>query len=96
MFGRVIWDKLPECICTNFKIFKNHEGDLSEKCPESNMWLLVNHIKPTNTFIETNVFTAGNCKSASGKLQNSGQLQSNSVNGAMLIIINRVIKHCKT
>ena len=26
MFGRAIWKKLPEC---NFKIFKNHKGDLS-------------------------------------------------------------------
>ena len=40
MFGRVIWDKLPEC---NFKIFKYHNVDLSQKSPEPNMWLLVNH-----------------------------------------------------
>ena len=33
----------------------------------------------------------GNCKSASGQLLNSGQLLSNSVNGIMLITINRVI-----
>ena len=44
MFGRAIWDKLPECIfafssfySANFKIFKNHEGDLLQKFPESNM-----------------------------------------------------------
>ena len=60
MFGRAIWDKLPEYIfafssfySTNFKIFKNHEGDLSSTVkdlfPEPNMWLLVNHTKPTNT-----------------------------------------------
>ena len=59
MFGRAIWDKLPECIFEkfilprqnegNFKIFKNHEGYLSPKSPEPNMWLLVNHIEPTNT-----------------------------------------------
>ena len=34
----------------------------------------------------------GNYKSASGQLQNSGQFQNNSVNGAMLITINCVIK----
>ena len=34
MFGRVIWDKLPE---GNFEVFKNHEGDLSQKSPEPNM-----------------------------------------------------------
>ena len=33
---------------------------------------------------------AGNYKSASLQLQNSGQLQNNSVNSAMLITINRV------
>ena len=53
MFGRVVWDKLPDCI---FKILKNHEGDLSQKSPKPNMWLLVNHMKPTNTCIETNIF----------------------------------------
>ena len=30
----------------NLKISKNHEGDLSAKLPEPNMWLLVNHTKP--------------------------------------------------
>ena len=54
MFGRAIWDKLPECIFENagvkrnFKIFKNLEGNLSQKSPEPNMWLLVNHTTPTN------------------------------------------------
>ena len=46
MFVRAIWDKLPECIFKiyliqihegNFEVFKNHEGDLSQKSPESNM-----------------------------------------------------------
>ena len=41
MFGRSIWDKLPDCIFGNFETalvkreqfetFKNHEGDLSPK-----------------------------------------------------------------
>ena len=44
MFGRAILHKLPECIFENFeivrenegnfKIFKNHEGDLFQKLPE--------------------------------------------------------------
>ena len=33
----------------------------------------------------------GNYKSATGELQNSGQLQNNTVNGAMSIAIDRVI-----
>ena len=60
MLGGAIWDKLSECIFEkfeiarvknegNFKIFKNHVRDLSQKLPEQNMWLLVNHTKPTNT-----------------------------------------------
>ena len=59
MFARAIWDKLPESIFENFEIaqvewgqfqiFKNHEGDLSHKFLEPNMWLLINHTKPTNT-----------------------------------------------
>ena len=66
MFGRVNWDKLPECIFENFQIpranegnfiiFKNLEGDLSQKLPEPNMWLLVNHTKPTTLYIETKIF----------------------------------------
>ena len=35
---------------SNFKISKNHKGNLSKKLHEPNMWLLVNHTKPTNTF----------------------------------------------
>ena len=42
--------KLSEKSKSNFKIFKNHEGDLSQKLRKPNMWLLVNHTKPTNTF----------------------------------------------
>ena len=53
MFGRAIRDKLPECVSENFEnfvhFFKNHEGDLSQKSPQPNMWLLINHTKPTKT-----------------------------------------------
>ena len=42
MLGRAVWDKLPEFIFENFEIarvkfFKNHEGDLSQKSPETTM-----------------------------------------------------------
>ena len=37
------------CRSASLKIFKNHERDLSQKSPEPNMLLLVNHTKPTNT-----------------------------------------------
>ena len=53
--------------------------------PEPNTWLLVKHNKPT-LCIESNVLTAGNYKLA------RGQLQNNTVNGAMPITINRVIR----
>ena len=47
IFARAIWDKLPEYIFVNFEItlvkrgqfqiFKNDEGDLCPKLPETNM-----------------------------------------------------------
>ena len=47
MFGRAIWNELPECIFEilklpaynegNLKIFKNQEDGLSPKSPEPNM-----------------------------------------------------------
>ena len=60
MFRRAIWDKLPELKKIkilkfpeqnkgNFKILKNHEGNLSQKSPEPIMRLLVSHTKTTNT-----------------------------------------------
>ena len=69
VFRRAIWDKLPESILKilklpqknegNFKIFKNHEGDLSEKSPEPNMRQLVNHTKSTNTVLKLVSFNNG-------------------------------------
>ena len=49
--------KLPKYVSENFKIarkndfkiFKNLKSGLSEKLLELNMWLVVNHTKPTNT-----------------------------------------------
>ena len=45
MLGRAIWAKLPECIFENFeyfKIFKTHEADLSQNCPNQTCgyWLI--------------------------------------------------------
>ena len=69
----------------NLKIFKNHEGNLSQKLSEPNMWLLVNHTKLTSTLLKLISFN-------SGQLQNRGELQNDTINGATLIAINRVIK----
>ena len=56
------------------------------------MWLLVNHTKPTNTLYWNQYFLAASIyKSASEKLQNSEQLQNNTLNGAKSITINRAI-----
>ena len=82
---KTIWDKLPEYIFQNFKIpqvkrglLLNKKGDLSQKLPEPNLWLLVNHAQPTN--IETKILLKpGNCSSM------SGQLWNNSVSHAILI-----------
>ena len=77
---------------SNFKFFINHEGDLSQKSSKTNMWLLVNHMKPTNSlywnwyFLRTSNYT-----SANRQLQKSWQLQNNAINGAMSISIDREI-----
>ena len=79
--NHVLWRQFGiDCSTAFLKILKS---------PEPNMWLLVNHTKPTNTlYWNWHLLTAGNYKSASGHLLNSGQLQNNSV---MLIKRNRVI-----
>ena len=56
------------------------------------MWLLVNYTKPTNTlYWNWYLLRAGNYKWASGLLENSWQLQNNTVNGTMSKTPNRVI-----
>ena len=113
MFARAIWDKLHEC---NFKIFKNHEGDLSTKLPKSNIWLLINHTKPATPCIERCNFSYNQLsdylknrpnqkcgywliipnhqtlwiETKSDNYKNSGQLQSNSMNGEIWITMNRI------
>ena len=51
--------KLPEWNKGNFKIFRNHKGDLSPKSPEPSMWLLVNQSKPTKTVLKLISFNSG-------------------------------------
>ena len=66
MFGRAIWDKLPERIFENLEIvrvrrgqfqnFQNREGCLSQNYPEPNIWLLVNHTKNQLTLCIETIF----------------------------------------
>ena len=53
---------------------------------------MANDNKPTNTFV-SQILTVGSLKSAIEQLQNSGILKDISVNGAMLITMNRMITH---
>ena len=46
MFGRAIWDKLPEFVFENFQ--KSRGWSISQ-IVERNIWLLVNHTNLTNT-----------------------------------------------
>ena len=70
----------------NFKILRDRKGELSQKWPEPNMWLLVNHTKPTITVYWSQYhLTAGNYKST------DEQLQNDSVNSAMMITIKMLI-----
>ena len=65
MSGRVIWDKLQECIFENFENFENDEGASSQKSPEPNMWLLAYHTIQQTLCTETDIIlTAGNYKTA--------------------------------
>ena len=93
MFGRAIRDKLPKCI---FEILKFQKFSKTKRViyPQSHpnqtcdYWLITPNQQ--TLFIET-ILTVSNYKSASEQLQNSGQLQNNTVNGAMSITLNRVI-----
>ena len=79
--------KLPKF----FQHFQKSREWFIPKIAQLNMLLLFNHTKLTNTlYWNWYLLTTGNYKSANGQLQNSGQLQNNSVNGAMLITINHV------
>ena len=56
MFGRAIWDKLPNCISENFEIFKNHEGIYPKNHPNQTCgyWLITPNQQTFCT--ETNIF----------------------------------------
>ena len=53
-------------------------------------WLI--KLNQQTLHIETNIFNSGLLQSSEQAIQNSGQLQNNTINGAMSITINRVIK----
>ena len=101
MFGRAVWDKFLKCIFEHFEIapvklgqfqnFQKSQGWLSQKLLQPNMWLLVNYTKPTSPLYWNYLLSVGNYKSASRQLENSGQLQNNTINGAMLIATSFVI-----
>ena len=73
-----------------FQNFQDFKGDLSKKLPEPSMWLLVNNTKPKTFLLVAIVLKLMSFNS--GELQNSKQLQSNTVNCAMSITINLVIR----
>ena len=75
-------------------IFKNCESDLYQKSPELSMWSLVN-TSNKHFLLELTSFNSGQLQISGGQLQNSGQLQNNTVNGAMSITINRAINKKK-
>ena len=79
------------CLGGRFGIIsKNCEGDLSQKSPELSMWSLVN-TSNKHFLLELTSFNSGQLQISGGQLQNSGQLQNNTVNSAMSITINRAI-----
>ena len=71
---------MPECIFENFENarmklqqFQNiFEGDLSQNWPEPNMWLLINHTKPTNKVLKQSIESIQSIELISF---NNGQLQ---------------------
>ena len=81
-----------DCPSAFLKILKNHKVIYLQNHPNQtcNYWIITPNQQ--TLCIETNLLSVGNYKSASGQLQDSGQLQNNSVNSAMLVTIKRVIK----
>ena len=75
MFGRAIWDKLPECIFENYEIARVKRVQFQ------------NFKKSRGLFIPKIAAISFN----SGQFQNSRQLQNNTVNSALSITIHRVI-----
>ena len=75
MLGREIWDKLSEY---NFKFFKNYEVDLSQKSSGTNV--ITGYYHQTNRHFVLKLISFDN-----------GQLQNNTVNVAMSILIDCAI-----
>ena len=90
MFGRAIWDKLPEYILENFDIALVKQAP---KIAGTNHVMTADRNKPISTlYWNQYLLAASSYKSASGQLQKSGQLQNNVVNGEMAITVNCVIR----
>ena len=77
MFGRAIRDKLPECI---FEIFQKSQEWFIPKIALTEYVVTGQSLQTNKHFVLKRISF------------NSRQLQNNSVDGAMLITINRVIK----
>ena len=73
MFGRAIWDRLPECIFEillgQFQNVQKSRGSFIPKITRTkrDYWLIT--ANQQTLCIETNLLTARKCKSVSGQLQ---------------------------
>ena len=80
MFGKAIWGKLPESILENYENFQKSRGSFIPKIAR------IKHAGTGQSHQNKCLLTGDNYKSA------SGQLQNNSVNGVIMITINRVTR----
>ena len=86
MFGRVIWDKLPKCIFEHFEVAQGKPGQF-QIFQKLWGWFIPkialtkrDHTKPKNTlYWNWYLLTVGNYKSVSRQLENSWQLQNNTI-----------------
>ena len=77
MFGRAIWDKLPECLFEDFEIALVKWGQF-QNFKKSQGWFIpkisrTKHVITGDTLLKLTSFNSGNYKSASGQLQDSRQ-----------------------
>ena len=71
-----------------FQIFQKSQGWFIPKIAWNKHVIIGQSHQTNNRYL----LRAGNCKSASGKLENSRQLQNSTVNDAVSISTNRMIK----
>ena len=102
MFERPHWDKLPECIFESFEIAQVKQEQF-QNFQKPRGWFILkisrtkhvingsSHQTNKHFVLKLISFNKGRYKSASGQLQNRGQLENNSVNGAVIIIMNCMI-----